>query len=93
MVMVGESCFEGRGFESQYCILVGHFSHIFVVKVKKRLFEKTKINKKRPGMADLKNQIEVGNNECSLFESMMVYLSDNSSTASGGSSGGWYDRK
>ena len=51
MVMVGESCFEGRGFESQYCILVGHFSHIFVVKVKKRLFEKTKINKKRPGMA------------------------------------------
>ena len=32
MVMGGGSCFEGRGFESQYHILDGHFSHIFVVK-------------------------------------------------------------
>ena len=35
--------FKGRGFESQHCILDGHFSHLFVVKVV-MLFEKTKIN-------------------------------------------------
>ena len=31
--MGGESCSEGCGFESQHCILDGHFSHIFVVKI------------------------------------------------------------
>ena len=35
--------FKGRGFESQHCILDGHFSHLFVVNVV-MLFEKTKIN-------------------------------------------------
>ena len=29
----GDSCSEGLGFESQYCILDGHFSHTFVVKI------------------------------------------------------------
>ena len=33
MVMGGDSCSEGRGFESQLCILDGHFSHIFLVKI------------------------------------------------------------
>ena len=33
MVMGGDSCTEGRGFESQHHILVGHFSQIFVVKI------------------------------------------------------------
>ena len=33
MVMGGDSCFEAHGFESQHRILVGHFSHIFAVKV------------------------------------------------------------
>ena len=32
MVVGGSSCSEGHGFESQHCILDGHFSHIFVVK-------------------------------------------------------------
>ena len=32
MVVGGNSCSEGHGFESLHCILVGHFSHIFVVK-------------------------------------------------------------
>ena len=33
VVMGGDSCLEGCGFESQHCILDGHFSHIFVVKI------------------------------------------------------------
>ena len=33
MVMGGDSCPDGRGFESQHCILDGHFSQIFVVKI------------------------------------------------------------
>ena len=32
VVMGGDSCTEGRGFESCHHILEGHFSHIFVVK-------------------------------------------------------------
>ena len=31
--MGGDSCSEGRGFESQHHILNGHFSHLFVVKI------------------------------------------------------------
>ena len=46
MVMGRDSCSKGCGFESQHCILDGHFSHPFVVKF---MFEKTKINEKRPG--------------------------------------------
>ena len=30
--MGGDSCSEGHRFESQQCLLDGHFSHIFVVK-------------------------------------------------------------
>ena len=33
MVMGEDSCPECHGFESQHCILDGHFSHIFVVKI------------------------------------------------------------
>ena len=35
MVMGGDLCFEGRGFESRRHILDGHsiFSHIFVVRI------------------------------------------------------------
>ena len=33
VVMRGDSCSEGCGFESQHRILNGHFSHIFVVKI------------------------------------------------------------
>ena len=33
VVMGGDSCSEGRGFESQHRILDGHFSHLFVVKI------------------------------------------------------------
>ena len=34
MVMGGDSCSEGRGFESLFhYMLEGHFSHIFVVKL------------------------------------------------------------
>ena len=51
--MGGDSCSEVRGFESQYQILDGHFSHLFVVKIV-IFFEKMKINEKRPGMAQLK---------------------------------------
>ena len=30
--MGGDSCSEGCGFKSQYCVLDGHFSHWFVIK-------------------------------------------------------------
>ena len=33
MVMGGDSCFKGHGFESRHLILDGHFSHKFVVKI------------------------------------------------------------
>ena len=33
MVMGGDSCSEGCGFESKHCILDGHFSHIYDVKI------------------------------------------------------------
>ena len=45
MVMGGDSRSEDCGLESQHCILDGHFSHSFVVKIG-MLFEKTKINEK-----------------------------------------------
>ena len=33
MVMGGDSCSKGRGFESRHHILEGYFSHIFAVKL------------------------------------------------------------
>ena len=33
MVLGGDSCSEGRGFESWHHILDGYFSHIFFVKM------------------------------------------------------------
>ena len=33
VVMGGDSCPEGCVFESQHCILDGHFSHKFVVEI------------------------------------------------------------
>ena len=33
MVVGGGSCSKGCGFKSQCCILDGHFSHLFVVKI------------------------------------------------------------
>ena len=33
VVMGGDSCSEGSEFESQHCILDGHFSHFIVVKI------------------------------------------------------------
>ena len=31
--MGGDSFSKGHGFESQHCIVDGHFSHLFVVKI------------------------------------------------------------
>ena len=54
MVMGGDSCSKGRGFDSQHRMLDGQ---IFTfIHCKNILFEKTKINEKRPGMAHLKKQ-------------------------------------
>ena len=56
MVMVGDSCPEGRAFKSLHCILDGHF-HIPIIVVKKInvCLKWTKIKtKKMPGMAHLK---------------------------------------
>ena len=58
MVMGGDSSPEDRRFKSQHCVLDGHFSHLFVLKC---LFEKTKMNEKMPGMANLKKRFEAHN--------------------------------
>ena len=33
VVMRGDSCSEGHGFESQHHMVDGHFSHLFAVKI------------------------------------------------------------
>ena len=38
MVMGGDSCSEGRGFETQHLILDGHLSHIPILVVKITMF-------------------------------------------------------
>ena len=51
VVMGGDSCYESRGFESQHCILDGHFSHLFVVKIVMFVWKDENQMKKRPGLA------------------------------------------
>ena len=47
VVMGGDSRSKGCGFESRHCILEGHFSHIFVVKICNVCLKKTKNKRKR----------------------------------------------
>ena len=47
MVMGRDSRSKGRGFESRHCILYGHFSHIFVVKI---CLKRPKKNEKEAGV-------------------------------------------
>ena len=54
VVMGGDSCSEGRGFESRYHIQDGHFSHIFVLKVCNVCLKRPKINKKEAGVGQFK---------------------------------------
>ena len=55
VVMGGDSRPKGRGFESQYWILDGHFFTFICCKNCNVCLKKTKINKKRPGLVHLKN--------------------------------------
>ena len=48
--MGGGSHSEGRGFESRHCILNGHFSHIFAVKICNVCLKRPKINEKEAGV-------------------------------------------
>ena len=48
--MGGHSHSKGRGFESRHCILDGHFSHIFVVKICHVYLKRPKINEKEAGV-------------------------------------------
>ena len=41
VAMGGDSCSKGHGFESGHCILHGHSSHLFAVKIVMMLFKKT----------------------------------------------------
>ena len=50
MVMGGDSCSEGRGFESEHRILDEHFLHIFVVKICNVCLKRPKINEKEAGV-------------------------------------------
>ena len=58
VVMGGDSCSEGSGFESQRCILDGHVFTLIYYKFVLMLFWKDwKWTKKRPGMAHLKKVV------------------------------------
>ena len=48
VVMGGDSCSKGCGFNSQHCKLDEHFSLIFIVKIV--TFKQTKINEKEAGV-------------------------------------------
>ena len=48
VVMGGDSCSEGCGFEPQPCILDGHFSHLFAVKIVMFAWKDENKWKKRP---------------------------------------------
>ena len=50
MVLGGDSCSKGRGFESWHHILDGIFSHIFVVKICNVCLKRPKINEKEAGV-------------------------------------------
>ena len=50
VVMGGESCSKGCGFESRHRILDGHFSHIFVVKICNVCLKRLKTNEKEVGV-------------------------------------------
>ena len=52
MVMGKDSCSKGHEFESWHHILDGHF--FTFICCKNCVFEKTKMNEKRPGFAHLK---------------------------------------
>ena len=54
MVMVRDSLSNGRVFVSRHCILDGHFSHLFVVKICNVCLKRPKMNELRPGLAHLK---------------------------------------
>ena len=59
MVMVGESSSKGCKFESWHCILDGHFSHLFVVKIVMCVWKNKNKMKKRPGLAHLKIRLDI----------------------------------
>ena len=40
VVMGGDSCYKGREFNSWHCILDGHFSQLFFVKIVMMFFRK-----------------------------------------------------
>ena len=49
MVMGGSSCPEGRGFDSQHCILDGHFHINFCKNCNDICLKRPKINEKEAG--------------------------------------------
>ena len=55
MVLGGDSCSKGRGFESWHHILDGIFSHIFVVKICNVCLKRPKLNEKEAGVGPFLN--------------------------------------
>ena len=61
MVMGGDSRSKERGFESRHCILDGHFSHLFDVKICNVCLKRPKINEKEAGVGPFLLKKEVAN--------------------------------
>ena len=80
MVMGGDSCSKGLEFESRHSILDGQFfTYLFDVP---SVFEKTKINEKRLGLAHffikMKQFILQSNKSfCSLIGLLFVFINNN----------------
>ena len=74
--MVGDSCSEGCGFEFQYHILDGHFSHLFVVKI--AMFVWKDENKRKRGRYGplLKNSFSSSSSSSSVGEGIIWYSSE-----------------
>ena len=78
MVMGDDSCSRGSGFESQRCILDGHFFTLICCKNCIVCLKKTENKqKKRPGLAHLKNN--KNNHGCGQVVSVLALYPDNQS--------------
>ena len=80
MVMGGESCSNGREFESWHHILDGHFFTYVICCIICNVFEKTKINSKEAGVGTFLffkngNKSFILNTSFSWFDARVIFLS------------------
>ena len=76
--MRGDSCSKGREFKSRQCILDGHFSHLFVVKIVMCVWKDQNKLKRGRGWPIFKNKNQFNHNErCLLYLCLYFILFKN----------------